>query len=118
MLGIDQSFNCHILEMDLNARLVIQRKIKLGEERQRVMIEEIAKHLKAEFIREVSYTTWLANVVMVKKYYSKWRMCTDFTDLNKAYSNDSYSLTNINQLVDATFDYIYLSFMDAYSDYN
>ena len=40
----------------------------------------------AEFIREVYYPNWLANVVMVKKANEKWRMCVDFTDLKKACS--------------------------------
>ena len=41
------------------------------------------KLLEAGFIREVFYLKWLANVVMVKKKKGKWRMCADFTDLNK-----------------------------------
>ena len=35
---------------------------------------------------------------MVKKANSKWRMCVDFTDLNKAYTKDSYPLPRIDQL--------------------
>jgi hypothetical protein len=38
----------------------------------------------AGVIREVKYPEWLANTVMVKKANGKWRMCIDFTDLNKA----------------------------------
>lgn len=34
--------------------------------------EEIGKLIVAKFIREVRYTTWLANVVMVKKSNNKW----------------------------------------------
>jgi len=45
---------------------------------------------KAGFIREVIYTTWLANVVIVKKANGKWRMCVDYTDLNKACPKDTY----------------------------
>jgi hypothetical protein len=32
----------------------------------------------------VKYPVWLANTVPVKKKNGKWRMCVDFTDLNKA----------------------------------
>ena len=39
--------------------------------------------LSAGVIREVKYPEWLANTVMVKKANGKWRMCIDFTDLNK-----------------------------------
>ena len=35
-------------------------------------------------IKEVFYLEWLANIVVVKKKNGKWRVCVDFTDLNKA----------------------------------
>ena len=72
----------------------------------------------AKFIQRVYYPKWLANVVMVKKANSKWRMCVDFTDLNKAYPKDSYLLPRIDQLVDSTAGHKLLSFMDAFSKYN
>ena len=60
----------------------------------------------------------LANVVMVKKVNGKWRMCVDFTDLNRACPKDSYPLTQIDVLVDSTARHRLLSFMDAFSGYN
>ena len=55
---------------------------------------------------------------MVKKVNGKWRMCVDFTDLNKACPKDSYPLPRIDQLVDSTAGHKLLSFMDAFSGYN
>ena len=72
----------------------------------------------AGFIKEIKYTTWLANVVMVKKASGKWRMCTDFTDLNKACPKDTYPLPNIDRLVDEASGHNFLSFLDVYSGYN
>ena len=57
---------------------------------------------EADLIREVYYLDCLANVVMVKKANGKWRMCVDFTDLNKVYPKDSYLLPWIDTLVDST----------------
>ena len=74
--------------------------------------------LKADFIREVYYPDWLANVIMVKKANRKWRMCADFTDLNKTCPKDSYPLPLIDTLVDSTARHQLLSFMDAFSGYN
>ena len=68
----------------------------------------------AQFIREVYYPDWLANVVMVKKANGKWRMCVDFTDLNKACPKDSYPLPCIDQLVDSIAGHQLLSFIDAF----
>ena len=55
---------------------------------------------------------------MVKKASRKWRMCMDFTDLNKACPKDSYPLPRVNVLVDSTARHQLLSFMDAFSGYN
>ena len=74
--------------------------------------------MTAGFIREVYYPKWLANVVLVKKANGKWRMCVDFTDLNKACPKDSFPLPRIDQLVDSTAGHKLLTFMDAFSGYN
>ncbi|XP_074346143.1 uncharacterized protein LOC141684905 [Apium graveolens] len=74
--------------------------------------------LKAGLVRESHYPKWLANPVLVKKPNGKWRTCVDFTDLNKACPKDSFPLSQIDQLVDATARPALLSFMDKYSGYN
>ena len=65
-------------------------------------MEEVFKQLKADFIREVYYLEWLANMVMMKKANKKWRMCIDFTNLNKACPKDSYPILRIDLLIDST----------------
>ena len=57
-------------------------------------------------------------VVLVKKSNEKWRMCVDFTDLNKACPKDSYPLPSIDVLVDSVAGCKLLSFLDAFSGYN
>ena len=74
--------------------------------------------MKAGFIREAKYPEWISNVVLVKKANGKWRMCVDFTDLNKACPKDSFPLPKIDQLVDSTAGHSLRSFMDAFSGYN
>ena len=98
--------------------LVRQRRRKFNEERRHVVREETEKLLKASHIREIQYPQWLANVVLVKKANKKWRMCVDFTNLNKAYPKDSYPLPSIDSLVDSASGCRLLSFLDAFSGYN
>ena len=81
-------------------------------------MDEVNKQLAANFIREVYYPKWLANVVMIKKANGKWRMCVDFTYLNNACSNDSFLLPKIDQFVDSTGEHKLLTFMDTFSGYN
>ena len=114
MLGIDPSFISYKLSLDPRAKPMAQKRRKLGTEKQKAINEEVKRLLDVGFIREIQYTTWLANVVMVKKSNGKCRMCVDFTDLNKACPKDSYPLLCINKLVDGASGYQYLSFMDTY----
>jgi hypothetical protein len=65
---------------------------KLQQPRQRL--------LDVGFIR-VQYPTWLANIVMVKKKNGEWRMCTNFTDLNKCCPKDDFPLSRIDKVVDS-----------------
>nr|KYP35063.1 Transposon Ty3-I Gag-Pol polyprotein [Cajanus cajan] len=112
MPGIDPNFICHKLAIYKEAKPVSQRQRKLGGERREAVKLETQKLLDARFIREIKYTTWLANVVMVKKSNGNWRMCIDYTDLNKACPKDSYPLPNIDRLVDGASGATYQRLMD------
>ena len=82
------------------------------------MIEEVQKLLEAGAIKEIHYLQWLANTVVVKKKTGKWRVCVDFTDLNKACPKDSFPLPKVDQLIDATVRHDRISFLDAYRGYH
>ena len=56
------------------------------------MVEEVCKLQDVEFIREVYYLDWLANIVIVKKANEKWKMCVEFTDLNKVCPKDPFPM--------------------------
>ena len=69
-------------------------------------------------INEVFYPEWLANTVVVKKKNGKWRVCVDFTDLNKACPKDHFLIPRIDQLVDVTVGHPRMSFLDAFQEYH
>ena len=108
----------HKLNVNPESKPVHQRRRVFAPEQDQAVRDEVARLLTAGFIREVYYPDWLANVVLVKKANGKWRMCVDFTDLNRAYPKDSFSLPRIDQLVDSTAGHRLLTFMDAFSGYN
>ncbi|KAK0604330.1 hypothetical protein LWI29_014567 [Acer saccharum] len=118
MIGIDPEVMVHRLQVDSDHQPVKQKRRKFAPERNKVINEEIQKLFDIGSVREVKYPDWLANVVVVKKKNGKWRVCIDFTDLNKACPKDSFPLPHVDMLVDATAGHKLLSFMDAYSGYN
>ena len=102
MPGIDPSVMVHKLNVSPSFPPVQQKKRVFPPKRDQAIAEEVHKLQEASFIREVYYPDWLANMVMVKKASGKWRMCMDFTDLNKACPKDSYPLPRVDVLVDST----------------
>ena len=115
---IDPTVITHRLNTNPSFKPVKQKRRSFALERQKAINEEVSKLLQAGAIREVEYPEWLANVVLVKKANGKWRLCIDFTDINKACPKDSFPLPRIDLIVDATAGHELLSFMDAFSGYN
>ena len=73
---------------------------------------------QAGTIKKVFYPEWLANTIVVKKKNGKWRVCVDFTDLNKACPKDPFLMPKIDQLVDVTVGHPWTSFLDAFQGYH
>ena len=118
MGGIDPAIITHRLNVSPSFKPVKQKRRSCAPERQKVINEEVGKLLQAGVIREVEYPDWLANVILVKKANNKWRLCIDFTDVNRACPKDSFPLPWIDLIVDATAGHELLRFMDAFSGYN
>jgi hypothetical protein len=78
---------------------------------------EVQRLLDAGFIREIQYLSWLANVVMVKKKNDKWRICTDFTDLNKYCPKDDFLLLRIDKVIDSVAGRETMALLDSFSGY-
>ena len=118
MGGIDPTVITHRLNVSPSFKPIKQKRRSFAPERQKPINEEVGKLLQVGAIREVEYPEWLANVVLVKKANGKWRLCIDFTDVNRACPKDSFPLPRIDLIVDATAGHELLSFMDSFSGYN
>jgi phage FluMu protein gp41 len=77
-----------------------QKLRKMSEEKVKAVEAEVQRLQDAKVIREVLYPVGLANTVPVKKKNGKWRMCIDFTDLNKACKKDDFPLERVDKIVD------------------
>ena len=115
MSGIPREVAEHALDIRASSRPVKQHLRRFDEEKRRAIGEEVQKLLVAGFIKEVSHPEWLANPVLVKKKNGKWRMCVDYTGLNKACPKVPFPLPRIDQIVDSTAGCETLPLLNAYS---
>jgi hypothetical protein len=118
MKGIPGEVAEHKLNIKPGLKPVKQRLRLLNDEKCNAIGEEIMKLLSVGFILEVFHPEWLAIPVLVKKKNKKWRMCVDYTSLNKACPKDLFPLPRIVQVVDSTAGCENLCFLDAYSGYH
>lgn len=56
--------------------------------------------------------------MVVKKKSEKWRVCVDFTDLNKVCPKDPFLMPKIDWLVDAIVGHPRMSFLDVFQGYH
>ena len=99
--GIYPNFICHHLNVNPSVTPKKQSPWRPSKEHADAIRDEVKKLKQAGAIKEVFYPKWLANTVVVKKKSGKWRVCVDFTDLNKACLKDPFPMSRIDQLVDA-----------------
>jgi hypothetical protein len=119
MPGVPRRLIDHSLNVDPKATPKRQHLRCFADDRQDAIKKELVKLLAAGFIREVFHHEWLANPVLVrKKNTNEWRMCVDYTDLNKHFHKDPFGLLWIDQVIDSTADCDLLCFLDCYYRYH
>jgi hypothetical protein len=119
MPGVPRDLIENSLNFDPKATPKPQHLRRFADDRRDAIKKELAKLLTDGFIREVFHPEWLANPVLVcKKNTNEWRMCVDYTDLNKHCPKDPFGLPRIDQVIDSTADCDLLCFLDYYSGYH
>ncbi len=83
----------HDLHLNPKAKPIKQRLRHFSQHKKDVIKREIATLLDHGFIKEVYHPDWLANPILVPKKNKDWRVCVDYTDLNKACKKDSFALS-------------------------
>jgi hypothetical protein len=119
MPGVPKRLIEHSLNVDPKATPKRQHLRRFPNERRDAIKKKLAKLLAAGFIIEVFHLEWLANPILVrKKNTNEWRMCVDYTDLDKHYPKDPFGLPRIDQVINCTVGYDLLCFLDCYSGYH
>jgi hypothetical protein len=115
MLGVPRELAMHSLDVIKTAKPIKQKLRRFTKDRKKVIRVEIIKLLATRFIRECKNLVWLANPVLVPKKTGEWRMCIDYTDLNRHCPKDPFPLPRIDQVVDSTAGSVLLCFLHCYS---
>jgi hypothetical protein len=118
LFGVNRDVIEHSLNVDPAIRPRKQKLRKMSNDKAEGARNEVKRLLSTGVIREVTYLEWLASIVMEKKANGKWRMCIDFTDLNKACLKDEFPLPRIDSLVDVAATSELMSLLDCYSGYH
>jgi hypothetical protein len=116
--GVNKDIIEHTLETDERITPKKQKLRKMSEEKVKVVEAEVQRLHDAKVIREVLYPVWMANTVPVKKKNGKWRMCVDFTNLNKACKKDDFPIERVDKIVDDPANSEMLSLLDMFSGYH
>jgi hypothetical protein len=118
MQGVPRELIEHSLNVHPQAVPKKQRLRRFAHDKREAIKREIAKLLAAGFIGEVIHLEWVANPVLVRKKNNEWRMCLDYTNLNKYCPKDHFRLLRIDQVADSTAGCVLLCFLDCYSGYH
>ena len=116
--GVDPNIIYHHLNVNSSITPRKQPPRRFSKEHFDAVKEEVVKLKCARAIKDVFYPEWLTNAVVVKKKNEKWRVCVNFTDLNKACPKDPFPIARIDQSVDATVGYPRMSFLNAFQGYH
>ena len=116
--GLDRKFICHHLNVNPSVTPKRQPPRRPSKEHVEAVKSEVTKLKQAGTIKKVFYPQWLATTVIVKKKTGKWRVCVDFTDLNRVCPKDPFPMPRIDQLVDATVSHPWMSFLDVFQGYH
>jgi hypothetical protein len=118
LVGVSRTVIEQSLGIDPSVRPKKQRLLKMSDEKMEAAKAKVHRLLEANFIEPIAYPMWLANVVMVQNKSGKWRMCIDFTSLNKACPKDNFPLPRINKIVDSAAGCEVMSLLDCFSGYH
>ena len=92
---VDLEFIVHQLNVDPSYPPKKQKSKRLVKEHVEAVKQEVKRLKVARAIKEVFFLEWLANTVVVKKKNGKWRVCVDFTDLNRTCPKDPFNVPKL-----------------------
>ena len=81
------------------------------------MIKELNKLIESKITFPIKHTSWVSNLVPVRKKNGEIRLCVDFYDLNRASLKDRHPLPSMEQILQVISISEWFSFLDDFSGY-
>ena len=82
------------------------------------MQEELIKLRDVGIIKPIRHSSWVSNLVSVRKKNGDIRLCVDFRNLNISSLKDNYGLPNMEAMLQKVTGSELMSMMDGFSGYN
>jgi hypothetical protein len=117
LYGVNRDVIEHSLNVDPTIRPRKQKLRKMLDDKSEGARNEVKRLLSVGVIKFV-ISRMAGQYCDGEKANGKWRMCIDFTDLNKACPKDEFPLPRINSLIDAVATLELMSLLDCYSGYH
>ena len=118
MKGVHHSVCTHHIYIKEGCKPIHEPQRRMNPTLKDIVKEELQKLLDAVFIYPISDSEWVSPLVLVPKKNAKWRICVDYSDLNKATKKDHFPLPFIDQVLDGMVGKKFFSFLDGFSWYN
>ena len=82
------------------------------------MRKELSKLIEANIIFPIKHSSWVENLVPIRKKNGEIRLCVDFRDLNQASLRDHHPLPSMEKIMSKVNGSERFSFLDRFSGYN
>ena len=97
--GFYPSLFQHTIDLNHDVKLVIQKKRLVNPKIHLIMRKELSKLIEDNIIFPIKHSSWVANLIPIRKKNGKIRMGVDFRDLNQASINDHHPLPSMEQIL-------------------
>ena len=118
MRTYDTSIIQHKVPLKPNVKPLIQKLRRIDPALFPIIEKEVKKLLDAKIIVPVRYSSWVANLVPIRKKNGEIRLCVDFQNMNRSSLKDNYPLPNIEQILQKVVGAQIISMVDGVSGYN
>ena len=134
--GISPSMCEHTINLEPDAKPVVDHQRRLNPEMKDVVRTEILKLLAAGIIYPIYHSQWVSpvhcvpkkggttvvpndkNELIPQRIIIGYRMCIDYRKLNKATSKDHYPLSFIDQMLERLSKNTHFGYLDGYSGFS